>query len=205
MSEEVVTNEAVEQEAPAAAVEESKSLDQVDGSFLPEDLRDDPSLKDFKSINDLVKSYKSSEAMLGGSIRIPGEDASEEQKTAFYAKLMKVPGVALLPEEDDQESMNSYLKSVGKAPPESADHYSIELEGVEADDPYLKSFREFAHSTGLTQEQAKASMDFIDNSQTDDAKAMNEHGVAKLKETWGGDYENRLNGANAALKMYTEK
>ena len=48
-------------------------------SSLPEDLREEASLADIKDVGSLAKSYVNAQRMLGSSIRIPGQDAGEEQ------------------------------------------------------------------------------------------------------------------------------
>lgn len=44
-------------------------------------------LSKFKNLDDLAKSYSELEKKLGSSVNIPGEDASDEEKKAFYSKL----------------------------------------------------------------------------------------------------------------------
>jgi hypothetical protein len=64
---------------------------------LPEDLRSEPSLADFKDLSGLAKSYVSAQKMLGSSVRIPTEEASPEAREEFYSKLQSVPGVVRIP------------------------------------------------------------------------------------------------------------
>ena len=86
-----VTPEVTEQSTP----EVQSTLSEISNwrDSLAEDLRSEPSLKDFKDINSLAKSHVSAQKMLGGSIRIPGEDASDEARQEFYSKLSNVEGV----------------------------------------------------------------------------------------------------------------
>ena len=60
---------------------------------LPEDLRNDSDfmkqIAKFQKIGDVAKSYSELEKKLGNSIVIPGKDASEEEKNAFYEKIGK--------------------------------------------------------------------------------------------------------------------
>ena len=98
--------------------------DSVDESY-----RD--SVKDFKDINGLVKSYQSAQSMLGSSIRIPTDDASKEAKDEFYSRLSQVPGLTRLPNKDDPEAMNQFYNSLGR--PESKDGYKIAIENLEVD------------------------------------------------------------------------
>lgn len=54
---------------------------------LPEELRADPALASFKDVAALAKSYREAAKMIGGSIRIPGPNATPEEVAAFRAKL----------------------------------------------------------------------------------------------------------------------
>ncbi len=170
--------------------------------YLPEEMHNDPSLKDFKSVEDLAKSYKSAETMIGGSIRIPGEDASQEQKESFYAKLKEVPGVTITPDGDNPEEMDNFLRSIGKGKPESATEYKVDIPDVDPNDPMLGTFKDFAHQTGLTQDQAQQAVEFHHKLQQNEKSMMGEYAATALKEKWGADYDTRLQGANAALKTY---
>ena len=62
-------------------------------SSLPEELRSNPTLQDTKSVEALAKRFVDTKSALGASIRIPGEDASDEVRQEFYSKLnSSVPG-----------------------------------------------------------------------------------------------------------------
>lgn len=208
MSEEV-ENSSVE--STEASAEPSINLDQsLESSAkgevvtgLPDTFKEDSSLKDFKSVEDLAKSYKHATAKLGNALHIPSEDSSDDQRAAFYEKLSEVKGVTLTPKDGDEAGLNTFLKSVGRAGPESPDHYTFGDDHTE--DDYSKSFREFAHNSGLTQEQAKAAMDFNNAVEDNLTSSMAEYGQKTLKETWGSDFDNRIQGANAALNAYKDK
>jgi hypothetical protein len=61
---------------------------------LPEGIKNDPGIKDFKSPEDLAKSFINLQKMLGNSIRPPGPDATPEDKKKFADDLKaKVRGV----------------------------------------------------------------------------------------------------------------
>ena len=70
---------------------------------IAEELRSDPSIKDFKDVDSLVKSYKETKAFVGSAMRIPGPDASKEDRAAFRAKLKeKVPELVEVPEDPEK-------------------------------------------------------------------------------------------------------
>lgn len=212
------TQEAVEAsvEAPSSAPKEdllstSDATKTVEGSFLEnlsEDLRGEASLKDFKSVEDLAKSYIHQSKMVGGSIRIPGEDAGEEQWNEFYSKFQNVPGLMRAPDFDNPESMEQVFNKLGR--PETPEGYNIELPedvvAIEGDE--IQAFYKQAHELGLTKKQVEAMV----NSRAEDirgqmaqAEKAREAAEMQLKTQWGPDYENRLAGAKLALKHYSKE
>lgn len=190
--------------------EVEQNIDVVDNtidwkSSVSEEYQD--SVKDFKDINGLVKSYQSAQSMLGSSIRIPGEDASEEARNEFYNRLKEVPGVTRLPNMDDPASVNQFYNSLGR--PENKDGYKLDFpEGVDLDADALNNFKELAHSIGLTNAQANKLAEFeAARYQSYEQNLMeSRQGAEKvLKEQWGNDYDNRLAGAKEVINMYKDK
>jgi hypothetical protein len=169
---------------------------------LPEDLRSEPSLSDFKDITGLAKSYVSAQKMLGGSIRVPTEDASAEAKEEFYNKLQDVPGVVRIPEDGDMSSLYTRL---GR--PETADQYKVDVEG-EFDSESLGAFKNMAHELGLNNTQLNKVIEF-DIMRTDayreGMETYKSQATEVLQQAWGTDFENRMSGAKEALKSYSEK
>ena len=201
---EETTEVAAEVKTEEAPVVESKSYDWK--SEIPSEYAEDPSLADIKDLSGLVKSYVSSQRMLGSSVRIPGEDASQEQIQSFYEKVEKVPGVVRLPEEGNEDSYNQFYNTLGR--PTEPDGYTFDVpEGV-ATEEQLAQFRNLAHKHGLTNKQAKVLVDF-ELEKYNEAQEYNAgwrtYAEQTLKERWGNDYQNRLEGANNVLADYKEK
>lgn len=175
--------------------------------YLSDDLKSDSSIQDFKDLDGLVKSYKSSQSMLGSSIRIPSEDASDEVKNEFYSKLKEVPGITKLPDFDNPEEVASFYNQLGR--PESSDKYEFNFsEDMAVDNESLNQFKELAHSIGLTNEQAKKLAEFESNRYNQYNERLTEskqNAESTLKEVWGNDYNNRLAGAKEVIKMYGDK
>lgn len=75
---------------------------------LPEDLRSDESFHGFRTIGELVIAHKNSLAEREGLVRVPGEDASDEDRAAYH-KLIGVPetpdGYELAPPEGLREGL----------------------------------------------------------------------------------------------------
>jgi hypothetical protein len=199
MSEEITGNS---EGAPA-----QESVISTEGSFinsLPEDLRGNPSLQDFKDVGGLAKSYAHSQQMLGSSIRIPGEDASTEAHSEFYTKLQGMPGVVRMPmETGDEAGWNDFYSKAGR--PETAEGYSLNLpEGMQTDPQMMQ----IAHSMGLNNAQVNKFVAF-QNSQAEQSATMSlesrDTAMNTLKSEWGADYNSRMDGAKAAIATYAGK
>lgn len=197
-----MSDETVNQESEAAMSEGNSASEPVSAEehFLPESYREDPMLKDFKSMDDLVKSFKSAQSMIGNSIRIPGEDASQELRDEFYEKLQKVDGVAKLPNLENKEEVDAFLGKLGINKPESASQYTFDIDG-----PAKEVLQNFAHKNGLTQEQATAVMEFQSSLYEQEMQSMQSMGAETLKKEWGSDMDNRIKGAEVVEKKLFEK
>lgn len=195
MSDEQV-NESVEKE-----VVESTSSDWR--SSISEEFRGDDILKDVKSIDDLAKGYIHAQRSMGSMVRIPGEDAGEEQLNAFYSKLEKIPGVVKFDEEDT----SSVYEKLGK--PSDVDGYEIkqDLPADTYDSEQLGTFKNLSHELGLNNSQFNKLLEFEQSRMDHMIKSREEsRGKAEeaLKSQWGNDYANRLAGAKAAIETYKE-
>ena len=196
-----------DQSQPQETQEASTTTTQDFISSLPEDLREDPSIKDFKDPAALAKSYISAQRMLGSSIRIPGEDASEEAKQEFYKKLESVPGITRLPDPEDKESLDQFYSRLGR--PESPDNYKYELpEGIEPDPVAIEEFSNLAFELGLSSEQAQKLAQFDAQRaqrQIEEMSKSKESADAILRQTWGHDYDNRMESAKAVVETYSKQ
>src|SRR5574343_475157 len=137
-------------EAPATQAAPSVSLQDI----ISPDLLNTSNLKNFKSADDLAKSYVELQRMVGNSVRIPGADATPEAKKEFLDKIKDLDGVLL---KDDP----ALLDKLGR--PAAPEEYAFELpEGVLDIDPSINSeveeFKKVAHELGLTKEQAAKSV-----------------------------------------------
>ena len=176
-------------------------------SSLPEDLRADPSFTDIKDLGGLAKSYVSAQHMLGKSVRIPGEDAGKEDKDAFYERLASVDGVMRKPNPEDPEAMNAFYAALGR--PETADAYDLGLpEGMDINDEVQAEFKVLAHSLGLNNQQVQALAQYEAKqveSYQEHFNESREKATEVLKEHWGHEFHNRLEGAKSVAKVYGEK
>ncbi|MFA4972532.1 MAG: hypothetical protein WC683_07945 [bacterium] len=98
---------------------------------LPDDLKANERLHRYANLGELGKAYLEAERKLGESVRLPGKDATEEERAA-YRKAAGVP-----------DKPTDYKLDKAKAP--AGFEYPAAMEA---------SLRELAHKAGLTQEQA---------------------------------------------------
>lgn len=200
-----LNNEAVSSE-PTPAVEQTTVVTSWKDS-LPEDIKSDSTLQDIKDITGLAKSYVASQRMLGNSVRIPGPDASPEARQEFYQKLTNVPGITRLPDPNDKAATDQFYAALGR--PESPDKYNFELDqDVNLVPEDLQNFKELAHATGLTNEQANKLVAFESaRAKAAEQAAMQsrEQAVEALKSEWGNDFQNRLTGAKEMVSYYASK
>lgn len=146
---------------------------------LPEEIRAEGALKQFKDVGSLAKSYIHLNKKRNDSLVLPGEDAKPEEVEAFYNKLGR---------------------------PESPDKYELKLpEGVQANEEMLKGFKELAHKNGILPKQAQAALDFYNDINQKAAKSYEERldqEVERLRKKWGDDFEKNVGFANAALQEF---
>ena len=193
------TSEAAPEASPAATNVELTNL-------LSEEYKESSNLKDFKSVDDLAKSYINLQGMVGNSIRVPAEDASPEAKQEFLNKIKDVDGVLLRNDE------NLYDK-LGR--PENPDAYKFEetiktelYDQVPGLSDELASFKETAHKLGLSKEQAQALVDMRLKGVESHIEQWGEHrnnSEQALKQQWGTEFDNRLNAAKQMATVYKEK
>jgi hypothetical protein len=178
-------------------------------SQIPEDLRNEPSLKNIKDLGSLAKSYVSAQRMLGSSVRIPGPDASEEVKADFYNKVGSIPGVVKLPDPNDKASVDAFYEKLGR--PKTADEYVVKVpEEIAAyiEPEKVNGFKQLAHNLGLNKQQTEALTGFyMSNTQADIQRmaAQKNNTEAELKQVWGADYDARLNAAKDVARHFSAK
>ena len=146
---------------------------------LPEDVRNDPSLKDFKDAGGLAKSYIATKAMVGTKSAIPGPDAKPEE-IAAYRKAIGVPDAPTGYKVKAHEIMAHPEWNRG------------------AQDEFVKA----AHAAGFTPDQVNTAIgfyaDFVAKSAKDNQTAEAEAKVA-LRNDWGVNYDTFLGASNRGI------
>lgn len=154
---------------------------------LPESLRDAPFIGKADSLEDAVGKLAHAAQLVGTSIRIPANDADDDTKNAFYAKVMEVDGITRVPAHDDVEGINKLLIKLGK--PEKHEEYKLPaLDDFEWDDTIGNSIREYAFEAGMTASQFGKFATKIAEQERDANSASASDMVEqrkKVKDDWG--------------------
>lgn len=81
---------------------------------LSDEYRGNESLANIPDIDTLAKSYLDAQSYMGGSIRIPSDDAGEDDWSSFNQKLTdKVPTLMNIP-SDEAEARTALLSRLGR-------------------------------------------------------------------------------------------
>jgi hypothetical protein len=174
---------------------------------LPETVQGWDEVKNSETPEAFFEQVSNMRSSLGQSIRIPGEDASVEAKTAFQAKLTeKVPGLVQLPGDDDADALSAFYKTLGR--PEDVAGYELpekDAEGVELSVEFTDHLRKQAHEAGLSKKQFKQVLKGITDLESAAAKnrgTKQAEGVAELKLAWGQAFEEKAAMAELIRKQY---
>lgn len=176
-------------------------------SWLPSEYRDNPSFKDFTGPDSVYKSYDHLKKLEGSSIRIPGKDAGKEDMDKFFSRVQEIPGVMRSPDYENSEAMAQFYNKLGR--PDEASGYEVKLgEGEALDTNHIENAKKSAHEAGLTTKQFQKMVEF-DLARLKTQKDLDTHnaqiGIKKLKDNWGSEFDNRINGAQHALMAYDKQ
>ncbi len=153
---------------------------QFDPTSLPENLRNEPSLQTFTSVDNLAKSYVNAVKKIGGN---PDH-------------------LVQLPQEG--ESRDNFYNKIGR--PETPDGYDF---GTEAGDERLNFYRDAVHEIGLTQDQAVNMLKLYAAVEQEQSKAANQSNAdfavnsqIELKREWGVNYDSKMDMAQRAFAQF---
>ena len=159
--------------------------------IIPEQYKNDPHLSRITDIEGLCKVAVDSQKFISQSVRIPGEDATEEDRAEFYKKLGR---------------------------PEDAQGYEVDLtqdlkdKGMSIDADRSAKFKEAALKANLTAEQAKNLFEYYTAEEANvmlGSKVALQEQAAKtidnLKGKWRSDYADNINLINANLDKFFPK
>jgi len=174
------TEEPVQESAPEP---ETESVSNDWRASLPEDIRDDPSLKPIQNVDGLAKSYVHSQKMLGSDkVVVPGKYAEPDEWRQFFHK-------AGLPQE--------------------VNDYDITSKGEEVDDEFFEDYKKASHKAGVLPSQAQEMFNwYLDkaknelDSQDREQQDTIESSIRTLKTDWGSSYDARVRAAQAAVQHF---
>lgn len=154
-------------------------------STLSDDLKNDPTLSNFKDVESLAKTVVHQQKVLGSRIPIPKTD---EEKAEVYNKLGR---------------------------PETADKYEVSIPTDYKQyipEEQVNQFKNVAHNIGLNNEQVNALIEYqkntIDhemNNQPAKIDASRKESEKTLKDEWGYDYDKNVAKAKRALQVYGDE
>lgn len=162
---------------------------------LPDDIRESDALKDVADVGSLAQQFIDQGKFLGNSIRVPGEDATDDARTEFRAKLMdKNTGLMEVPDFENEEAMNAVYDTLGR-PKEAKDYDKPEIEGVQIDDSRFNRITQAAHKAGISKRQLKDVMSEImaaDGEIVKETQTRRDEGVKQLRDDWGPAYDKKI-------------
>ena len=184
MAEEQTTAPEVQSAQPTAQPIQSE---QSFVDTLPEDVRSEPSLKNFQDAGQLAKSYVHAQRMAGADkISVPTKHATDEDWNQVFSKL----GV-----------------------PDSPDKYEVKNELQEgANDTPVKNFISEAHKLNLLPHQVQGVLNYYsqleqnaNDSQQKDMELNKIENESTLRKEWGLAYDKKMNAANDVFKNFLQQ
>jgi len=181
------TNQGVDVGASASIVNSDGSFSEDWRNSLPEDLRAEPSLQNYRDLGSMAKSLVNAQKLVGADkIVMPTEKSSPEEWDEFYNKLGR---------------------------PEDASKYTLEAkelpEGTEVDQELIGAFKDQAFELGLNQSQAEKLFDWYNQTiggkiqeEADHERMTIETATAELKKDWGMAFDDQLSLAQRAAKTF---
>jgi hypothetical protein len=170
---------------------------------LPEELRDAPYLAKAESVADALGKLQHAAKLVGTSVRIPGEDASQEDRDAFFAKVGEIDGIAKMPLSDDTDGLKALMAKLG-TPEDRADYALPEVNDFTFAEATATQLKEYAAEAGMTVTQFKKFAAKVAEREQTDLQASNqttEDQRRELRIDWGDTLEER----SALIRGWMEK
>lgn len=149
-------------------------------THIPKELAGEKVWESVKDFGGLAKQFVDSQKMIGGSVRVPKDDAPQEEWDKFYSKLGR---------------------------PESADGYQFPLPQVEHGEwnkDAVSAFMKAAHGLGLNPRQAQGIMTMYADLERQAVKGRagdTDARIKDLKDEWGAAFKNNLAIAKSATRQ----
>jgi len=145
-------------------------------SLIPEGFKDEKSLENFNSMEDLVKSYLHAQKLVGADkIPVPNKYATDEDWKEVFSRL---------------------------GAPKTPEDYKYSFKDGEVDPNQLKTFNETAHKLGLLPKQAEALVKYYNDLGKGQSEQLEAQAIeaqqkteADLKKEFGTQFNKRLDQA----------
>lgn len=155
---------------------------------LPDDIKTSEAYAPYKEMQpaDIVKGHAELSGKLKDALVPLGENATDEERTAFDGKVRQLLGV-----------------------PEKAEDYKLELpEVVPRDDPLLVAYANKLHEAGASPAHVQAGINaFVEFAKQAEESARVEIGKQQeaLKIEWGSQYDERIKAAETTMRLIGEE
>ena len=153
-------------------------------SSLNDELKNNPTIQNIKDLESAATTLVHQQKMIGSRIPIPKTD---EERAELYTKLGR---------------------------PETSDKYSFTIPETHSqffNEDQVKQFRNVAHNIGLSNDQAKAlidyqvkSVDYENQRRNTDMTLGKKNTEEALHKEWGYDYDNKVRAAQRAMSVYAD-
>lgn len=157
----------------------------------------------------VLPSYTHLETKSGSTYSLPTEDSSEEKWQEFNERVLGTGRFIERPQPDNPEALDKLYSQLGR--PEESTGYDVKFnEKVNeyVDPGALERYKQLAHGAGLTNNQAQFLVDFESERMLKELTQRQEQTKKVeqvLRENWGAEFDNRMEGAKVALKTYQAK
>ena len=170
---------------------------------LSDEVKTNPTLIQYKTLDDMLKGHIQTKSLVGSSIRVPGEDAGEKDMGEFYQKLMtKVPNLMMKPDFSEPEQASEFYNLFGK--PADASNYMLP-DGAKLPVDVEGEIRDMAFKSNLNQEQFQilaSEMDSRNNQMVENLEDKTSGDMESLKGEWGLTFEDRSTAAQKMNEMF---
>ena len=183
----------VEGAAPEETAPEGTEADFAWKEHVPEFARNWDEVKNAESFGDFMSWADNARSLVGQSVRVPSEEAGQDDWDAFSAKLLeKNANVMMKPR--NAEEVAAAMKALGR-PDESA-AYNFEVEGYQPDTDRLASMKQMAHDANMTTDQFNSFMSGMAKAELEagQAQALSQtESMNGLRQEWGAAFDQNVN------------
>lgn len=157
--------------------------------------------------NTFVKNAVETKAYQGDSLRIPGPEATPEDRTAFHSKLAeRVPGVYYMPDPENPEQIKALQRKLGA--PEDGNGYTFTPpEGGDLDEAMTAQYRTWANDLDMTQAQADGIYKRFNEYQlaaVGAIKGTHNEAINGLKAEWGVTFPDKVKKIDHLVSKYAD-